>query len=360
MTFRKSTNKSPRIFMIENQFLTRTIPPFVVNLVNQHADLLRKELGHIKGITRLINKTFSTYKYKAANPDASKRIGIKVVLFELTPEFISGNDIKKNHGINSNQAHEGHEIAYIKNPYTQENVAIFKVDPKFLDNVHKTHKQKDYFYFKVNSDPVEWEIDHFNKMEYRLHIFICTTRTYIPCMNKAKIHSDGHMWMTTVVLDRNNYGITNIFDVNSTSIYNMQYARQIEILTGIPTVMVGKTQYLYYMSCQNNYYSDADPNVEPCIGLQNREVWGLCQTFILIMYLVILHNPELPFENLDNVIRRPGIDMIMYKLGGLLGFGKKMVDILNLPSPEPMSISPPYPILNLHSPVPMSYSPYSL
>lgn len=327
--------------MIENQFLTRTIPPFVINLVNQHADLLRKELGNIKGITRLINKTFSAYKYKAANPEVSKHVGIKVVLFELTPEFISHSDIIKNHGINSNRKGYGwSEVAYIKIPYTENYLSIFKVDPKFLNNVHKTHKQKNYFYFKVNSSPSEWETEHFNEMDYRLHIFICTTRTYIPCMNKAKIHSDGHMWMTTVVLDRNNYGITNIFDVNSTSIYNMQYARQIEILTGVPTVMDGKTQSFYYMNCQNYYYSDADPNIEPCIGLQNREVWGLCQTFILIMYLVILHNPELAFENLDIVIRRPGIDVIMYKLGGLIGFGQKMIDILNIPSPVPMSYSP--------------------
>jgi hypothetical protein len=46
------------------------------------------------------------------------------------------------------------------------------------------------------------------------------------------------------------------------------------------------------------------------------------------MYLVILHNPILAKEDLDELIRRPGIDRLMYTLGGLLGFGKLMTELV--------------------------------
>ena len=126
----------------------------------------------------------------------------------------------------------------------------------------------------------------------------------------------------------------------------MQYARAIEILAKVPVITPaqsaastggctaqsaastgGCTLKVHYLSCQNEYYSDANPNTEPCIGLQNREIWGFCQTFALLMYLVILHNPILAKEDLDEVIRRPGLDRLMYTLGGIMGFGKLMAEL---------------------------------
>lgn len=321
--------------MLDHQLLTTVIPSFLISIVNNQALFIRQKLGTINGIKKLVDNTFTRYMYKGAAP-SSKRIGIKVGLFELTPEFLSYDEIKKNGGVESvyntdNDDFLGYEVAYVKDKHGSTH-PIFEVEDEFKKSVHHTvGAAKSYFYFEINSQPTYWETKHFDDMELRVYIFICTTRCYIPCI-KSGIHS-AHMWLTTVILDKNGHGITNVFDTNSTNIYNMQYARGVEILTKIPVITpvqtsLGRTLKLHYLSCQNEYYSDANPNVEPCIGLQNREAWGFCQTFALLMYLVILHNPILAKEDLDELIRRPGIDRLMYTLGGLLGFGKLMAELV--------------------------------
>jgi hypothetical protein len=325
--------------MLDHQLLTTSIPLFVVNIVNNQALFIRQKLGTISGIKKLVDNTFTQYMYKGTDPQvASKHIGIKVGLFELTPLFLSYNEIKDNGGYDSvynteNDDFLGYEIAYVKDK-NGETHPIFDVEAEHLDKVHnKVGPHKSYFYFEVNSQPTYWETKHFEEMELRVYIFICTTHSYIPCI-EAGIHT-AHMWLTTVILDKNGQGITNVFDTNSTNIYNMQYARAIEILAKVPVITPaqsaastgGCTLKVHYLSCQNEYYSDANPNTEPCIGLQNREIWGFCQTFALLMYLVILHNPILTKEDLDEVIRRPGLDRLMYTLGGIMGFGKLMAEL---------------------------------
>jgi hypothetical protein len=327
--------------LVDHQMLTTTIPPFVVNLVNNQALFIRQKLGTISGIKKLVDNTFTQYMYKGTDLQSDpNRIGIKTGLFELTPEFLSYDELKNNAVYNTvqNDYFLGYEVAYAKDKNGTLH-PVFEVEDEFKNAV-----QKPYFYFKVNSQPTYWETNQFDEMELRVYIFICTTRCYIPCFNNG-IHA-AHMWLTTVILDKNNNGITNVFDTNSTNIYNMQYARGIEILAKIPVITParsasstggctaqsaastgGCTLKLHYLSCQNEYYSDANPNTEPCIGLQNREVWGFCQTFALLMYLVILHNPILAKEDLDEVIRRPGLDRLMYTLGGIMGFGKLMAEL---------------------------------
>lgn len=332
---RSKVNRKRFAKMLDHQLLTTAIPPFLINIVNNQAIFIRQKLGTINGIKKLVDNTFTRYMYKGAAP-SSKGIGIKVGLFELTPEFLSYDEIKKNGGVESvyntdNDDFLGYEVAYVKDKHGSTH-PVFEVEAEHLDKVHnKVGPHKSYFYFEVNSQPTYWETKHFEEMELRVYIFICTTHSYIPCI-EAGIHS-AHMWLTTVILDKNGHGITNVFDTNSTNIYNMQYARGVEILTKIPVITpvqtsFGRTLKLHYLSCQNEYYSDADPNAEPCIGLQNREAWGFCQTFALLMYLIILHNPILAKEDLDELIRRPGIDRLMYTLGGLLGFGKLMTELV--------------------------------
>ena len=258
---------------------------------------------------------------------AANLLGSIAIKLENLVQIIKTSGYESVYNTVQNDDFLGYEVAYAKDKNGTLH-PVFEVEDEFKNAV-----QKPYFYFKVNSQPTYWETKQFDEMELRVYIFICTTRCYIPCFNNG-IHA-AHMWLTTVILDKNNNGITNVFDTNSTNIYNMQYARGIEILAKIPVitpartheVSVGRTLKLHYLSCQNEYYSDANPNTEPCIGLQNREVWGFCQTFALLMYLVILHNPILAKEDLDEVIRRPGLDRLMYTLGGMIGFGKFMAEL---------------------------------
>ena len=57
---------------------------------------------------------------------------------------------------------------------------------------------------------------------------------------------------------------------------------------------------------------------------------GFCQTFMLIMYLVILHNPILAKEPLEVVMKRPVLDNIIGTKEGFLGFLDKMLEIVNV------------------------------
>ncbi len=310
--------------MFDQQLFTRSIPPFLIEIVNNQIVEIKGKLGTISGITKLIDNSFKNYQYKGAIPSVPKHVGIQVGLFQLTPVFVSKKEIQAREGSDSIYTSTGYEVAYMKDSNGIVH-PIFEVDDQFKKKVHKIVGNKDFFYFDVNSIPSYWKTNNFDSMNEKVYIFICTTRQYIPCIENG-IHS-AHMWLTTVALDKQNNGITNIFDTNSTSLYNFQYARGIEILTKLPVLTPGKTQKVYFLNCQNDYYSDADPNEEPCIGLQNREKWGLCQTFSLLMYLVVLHNPMLAIENLDEIIRRPGIDRLIYKLKDLTSIGKLMVSI---------------------------------
>jgi hypothetical protein len=109
---------------------------------------------------------------------------------------------------------------------------------------------------------------------------------------------------------------------------------------------------LYFLDCQNkkspnpglSFMPSSTRSSEPedCIGLQNNDKWGFCQTFMLIMYLVILHNPILAGEPLEVVIKRPGLVNIMNTDVGFLEFADKMLKEVNSDLPLPGGGSIPY------------------
>lgn len=306
----------------ERSNIRQEVPNDIVKYINddsfikqKHEDILQK-IGSIGGINTFINITFDKYKYKGTN---DKNIGIKVGLFELTPQpqELDQYSVTDNNDV-------WNEIANVNNNQ------IFKVESKLQPNL--LDEKYKFFYFRVDSGPTYWETDDFDNMERQVYVFICTTHNYIPVYqkNNEKKQDDkigyGHMWLTTVEISNGKY-ITNIFDTNSTNLFNYQYARKLEILTGIYILPRGNATFIrendyigyknnnciiYYLDCQNNksiYYAN---NTTDCIGLQNFDKWGFCQTFVLIMYLAILHNPFLATEPLGVVIKRPGIYELMH------------------------------------------------
>lgn len=285
-------------------------------------------LASIDNIYNFINETFTKYQYKGTSV---KTTGIKVGLFELNPEPFPN--------FPNNKSDDWFEIA-IKN-----NNQIFKIEKELKDKLG-IKWPSNYFYFKIDSGPTYWETDNFQNMDKQVYIFLCTTHKYLPVMHDTenKVTGFGHSWLTTVLLNENGTYITNIFDSNSTHIFNFQYARKLEMLTGVyilprtinPSISrsidnsyifcEGDNSFLYFLNCQNKQSSN--PGQE-CIGLQNNDKWGFCQTFMLIMYLVILHNPILAEEPLEVVMKRPGLDKIIGTKEGFLGFLDGMLKIVN-------------------------------
>jgi hypothetical protein len=293
------------------------------------------KLASIDNIYNFINQTFTEYQYKGASYGVKETTGIKVGLFELNPEpFV----FPPNFPIN--ESDDWFEIA-IKN-----NNQIFKIEKKLKDKLG-IKWPSNYFYFKIDSGPTYWETDNFQNMDKQVYIFLCTTHKYLPVMHdkENKVTGFGHSWLTTVLLNEYGKYITNIFDSNSTHIFNFQYARKLEMLTGVyilprpinPSISrskdnsyifcKGDNSILYFLNCQ--YNNDANPDDPNCIGLQHNDKWGFCQTFMLIMYLVILHNPILAEEPLEVVMKRPGLDNIIGTKEGFLDFLDKMLKIVN-------------------------------
>lgn len=280
------------------------IPEEIEQFVNEQAIYIKQKLGTIGGINKLIKNTFTKYMYTGVHdiPKAKKNIGIKVCLFELTPEFISLEDlIKQGAAISTieNVNLGGHECGNLIDSAGELGRPVFKTKTGSASG-------ENYFFFKGN-EISDYETEDFNNKPIQVHIFICTTHNYLS--STAPLHTS-HMWLTVVITDGEKI-TTNIFDTNSTNIFNLQYARQISLLTGVYiTVLSPNSEYesLYYLST----------------GLQQTETWGMCQTFTLIMYLVILHNPYLASEDLETVICRQGLNQIILNLGGLLDFGLVM------------------------------------
>jgi hypothetical protein len=293
------------------------------------------KLASIDNIYNFIEKTFPKYQYAGASYGVKETTGIKVGLFELTPKPF---DFPNFPNYKPEAENIYNEIA-IKN-----NNQIFKLESDLKDKFKKQDiKYTDYFYFNVDSGPTYWESENFQNMDTRVYIFICTTQLYLPIChtNPSETTRFGHSWLTTVLLQKDGTYITNIFDTNSTHIFNFQYARKLETLTGVyilPQNEYALKRYetyigyespnsnLYFLDCQNKQSSNPG---QDCIGLQNNDKWGFCQTFMLIMYLVILHNPILAGEPLEVVIKRPGLVNIMNTNVGFLDFANKMLKEVN-------------------------------
>lgn len=328
---------------LKNSLLTRKIDSDVISLINNKAKNLRCKLGTLKSIQKVIDNTFPLYQYNMS-PEDSNKVGICVGLFNFTPVYFSQSSLASMGAVNSNYINNndylGYEVGYVND--NGIDYPVFSVEPEFVKDVHKQYGNDiDYFVFNPTSVPKYWFTNDFFNMPERVYIFICTTHDYIPALGIDPLHNQ-HMWLTTAYQSRNKKKsiITNIFDTNSSNVYNIQYARMIEFSLSreninLPLVDVNETKGIYFLDCQNSQYSDANMNTEPCIGLQNREIWGLCQTFILTMYTYVLENPLISKEIFDEVIREPEFASIMYSLGGIVSSGERIINTLKY---DPMDL----------------------
>ena len=332
-----------------NSLLTREIHPDIIKIVNNDVQCLKSNLEMYNDTIELVDKTFGIQQYLDANKQVKNTTGIMVGVFDMEVKLVTGQELAKINAVKYNKEIEiGYEIGYFMDK--GEKVPIFEIEEEIRPDVERIHGSGKIYYYFDHYVPDIWVSEDFGKKPFQTYIFICGVYPYLP-LTEIKFtpdeiknyNSTGHVWLTSVYRNRlNGEYITNIFDTNSTHEFNFQYARMISFILEnyqkqkfyLPIVDPRFNMEIHVLNCQNDYYSDVDPNYNSCLGLQNRDIWGLCQTFISIMYLVLLRNPELASENFDLLIRKPGINITFYSLKGLIEKGKEVVQIRNTDTME--------------------------
>lgn len=337
--------EEPVVQNYRDYIVTNTMPKDIYNYIDKTATSLNKSLGTSDNIKKMINNTFGKYQYITSPPGTDKTVGITVGFFILTPHYLTHDDVVSNKSVILPNNYKHYEMGYYGGA---SNIPIFEIDDKIKPNIVKEYgKDLEYFYFSTrdlsgkDNKPYFVSTSNFLDSRIKVFIFFCATYDYNPNTTITNGSRYAHVWLTTVYIDpvTSNY-ITNIFDTNSTTIFNIQYARMMSIMLEtsklneyIPIVDPNYNR-LYILKCQNKYsdFGKLESERKLCVGLQNSEKWGLCQTFVSVLYLYILEDPRLASYDIDKLVRIPKIYDTIYKLSGLISCGYELMETLKKPT----------------------------
>ena len=307
---------------LRSQKLTENIDPEVYDIATSNVTRFRNMIYKYENISDIIDKTFERYKYQGTT-GVNKRVEIVVSNVYLRPIFMTESDLKKTNFKYSQYSNcseyleNGYEVGYVT--YNNTTHLVYKVSNKYKKFVNNKVKKKGhvqsknswppylengYEYFTLSPYPKTpvWSTREISRTRYIMFIFTCISAPYLPVMGIAERIDEGskgswfgHVWITTTLFDKKeNKCVTNILDTYESSVYNLQYARQLSYIFekyyNIVIPMVNPELSIVYDNCNTSF--------------QKKDPWGLCQTLTLIIYLILIQNPTLGSQPLEYVLSR--------------------------------------------------------
>ena len=137
------------------------------------------------------------------------------------------------------------------------------------------------------------------------------------------LHS-AHIWTTTYI-SSDNMNMRNVNILDSNSVYEFNYTYLVFQQHILQTRFNKNVDFLVNVNVDSPLTQFYELNTQ----LQNKEVWGLCQTFALTFYIILIQSPQLCFRQIENILLFQTYYDKFIKINGLIKSGGDLLKFIN-------------------------------
>ena len=323
---------------MEDLTFLNDIPQDFINTMNDKACYLRNKLGNEKGIIKFLDNSFMNMVNRIN--EKPNKYGVGVIFTVLEPEFypttaianfdknmeeynnsVIPTDTGRIHYYNGDKPVFKFSDESLKNQILGANVT------HWIENKHKINLSEqisEYYSYLESKDTYIRTSDNFNRKPIKVWICLSAARGYLNYMSynqnlNESLHS-AHIWTTTYISSDNmNMRNVNILDTNS--VYEFNYTYLVFQQHILQTRFNKNVDFLVNVNVDSPITQFYELNTQ----LQNKEVWGLCQTFALTFYIILIQSPQLCFRQIENILLFQTYYDKFIKINGLIKSGGELL-----------------------------------
>ncbi len=315
-----------------------------IDRLTKRACSLNAGLGNPKQITDVIDNTFS--KLLMTELDAKYKndyaVGTYFTIMEpyfyTNTELNTGNilsptaqkvgvyspDICKVQGFNNNPGFNGVPIFKIRDQDINNPSFMQEVQNDIINRGGNPNDASNFYSYNITSQQITiFPKNNFHKKRNQVWILIGASRNYMNMIGVGNTIHHAHIWTNIYASsDSTNTKILNMFDTNSITDYNYTYVYHQAWKINQIDSNISMNVSPYYNYPDTHFYQMER-------GLQDSDVWGLCQTFALTLYIITLRNPQIGYTNIMEQLKSLRFYSLFVVVDGLIESGESLLKLRN-------------------------------